>query len=96
MAKFHLVDGIYINIDSINTMYYNEKTDHTYIDMSGHDSICEVEGNLIPDILQKNNDVTFHERLLSNHAYDKLKSSLSLILARLDSISKTLKTLEGK
>jgi len=96
MAKFYkLVSGVYVNIDTIVSMYYDKEDDTTYIfSADSPDQFIKEKGDITSQILSSNNDLTMHDRHVANHMYDKFKLQLSTILERLDKLSKSVSGLE--
>ena len=95
MAHFIKLEGlendVYLNVDTIVTMYYDKEAGETLIFSadSPNDHI-NMKGDVVNSILNFNNDLTMNERHMANYITDKFKSVLASILARLDSISKNL------
>ena len=94
MAKFVKIENTWINIDTIVSMWYDKDEDATFIfscdDPTEHFSF---KGDIINYILNANNDITMHDKLFANHIADKIKSPLSSILARIDSLEKEVRKL---
>lgn len=96
MARFVLLKqeighDIWLNIDTIVTMYYDKEDNATYIFSSDSPSEHIIQnGDITSVILNANNTLTMNDRLSVNHIYDKFKSVLSMILARLDNLSKNI------
>lgn len=86
MAHFIKIEDEWLNLDMVSVMYYDGNADTTYI-MSGSAEF-EFDGNCIADILNAASDITMHDKLVCKYLADKLKSPLSLIVAKLDGISK--------
>lgn len=76
---------IWINIDTIVSMWYDEEENKTYIfscDDPNEHFTCR--GNIISSVLNTNNDITMHDKLVGNYIVDKLKSTFSMIISKLD------------
>lgn len=98
MAKFYkLNDTIWINLDTIVSMYYNEEDDTTYIFSCDDPSeYFKHPGNIVSNILNANNEVTMRDKNFVNLLVNKFKVTLSCIVARLDCISKIMDKRWGK
>lgn len=91
MAKFYKItspiphyEETWINIDTIVSMSYDSEADATYIfscdDPNEH---FVMNGNIINDILNANNELTMNDKNFANYIYNKFKLTLSSILAQI-------------
>ena len=92
MAKFYLLEcpnPVWINIDSIVSMYYDKEEDRTYIfscdDPSEHFTI---NGDITSLILNANNEITMKDKLFCSYLINRCKGTASSIVSKLDSIYK--------
>lgn len=86
MAHFIKIEDEWLNLDMISVMYYAGDANTTYV-LSGSAEFA-FDGNCIADILNAASDLTMHDKLVCKSLADKLKSPLSLIVAKLDNIIK--------
>ena len=103
MARFYKLpddgqrESIWINIDTIVSMYYDKDADSTYIfscdDPSEH---FTVEGNVTSAILNLNNELTMRDKNFAIYFVNKFKIVFSSMIARLDSISKIVEKRWGR
>lgn len=95
MARFVLMNGCYFNVDQLISMNYNKAEDETLFVFSDSEFSFAAKGDLTPIVLNANNDLTMHDKLLGRYIASKFKDTLAMILARLDFISKIYKKKEG-
>lgn len=92
MAMFYRIeDGKYINIDQITFLTYDKEKNKTVYKLSGINEILLVNGNIVEDILSKNNDVTMRDKLTCQYLFNKIRSCLLTIQTRLDMISREVR-----
>lgn len=98
MAKFYKLDEkVWINLDTIVSMYYDKEDDATYIFSCDDPSEHFVHsGDITSSILNANNELTMKDKNFANYIMNKFKSVLALMLARLDCISKIVDKRLGK
>ena len=98
MAKFIQIEDIFLNVDQISYMSYDEKEKETIVFCSNdtEKTYHLFDGNVIYKILNANNDLSMRDKQLCNHMSDKFKTVLSAILARLDSLTKNVEKLMKK
>ena len=88
MARFYKIEDSWINLDSISLMNYDSDTNRTFIEFCGSEDWFE--GDCIADILNANNDLTMHDKMVCRYMGDRFKSPLSLITAKFDALLKNM------
>ena len=88
MARFFKTDNnVYINLDTIVSMWYDREEDKTMIffcdDPSEHFTF---KGDVIDQIINENNELTMKDKLFANYLFNKFKASMSHILNKIDQI----------
>ena len=95
MANFIQVDSTnlgqtYLNIDNIVCMSYVQDKDHTIVFTSDSDIGLRINGDCTSAIINKNNDVSMHDKLLCNYFIAKIKGYFSNIISDVNAIRRKL------
>lgn len=87
MAHFIKIEDEWLNLDMMSKVYYEGDINTTFV-LSGSAEFA-FDGNHVAEILNATSEPTMHDKLVCKYLADKLKSPLSLIVAKLDSITKS-------
>ena len=93
MANFVEYDGTWYNVDNISAMSFDDNR-FTHVYFGGNiESPVVFNGDVRHVFLNKNNDVTMKDKNTANYSLNKLKFTMSDMLARLDAIKRAVETI---